>query len=140
KGHISRMLSEYELCARYCNIQVSQSACFNYHIKQCHGACVEIESVESYNERAEEVKERLSTVFEEDFLLIDVGRTAEEISVVKVEYGKYAGYGYAAKEDAQQGLDALLDVIKPFPGNPETTKIIQRFMSQNPAVRTLAFN
>ncbi len=137
KGHLARMLAEYELCARYCNLQVSQSACFNYHIKQCHGACLEIEAVTSYNKRAEEVKERLSTVFEEDFLLIDVGRSNEEISVVLVQDGRYAGYGYATEEDAQQGIETLREVVKPFPGNPETTKIIQRFMSQHPQLKVL---
>jgi len=137
KGHISRMLTEHELCARYCHLQPSQSACFNYHIKKCHGACIELEEVESYNARAEEVKERLSTVFEEDFLLVERGRTSEEISIVLVENGSYAGYGYAAEEDAQQGLTALRDVIKPFPGNPETTKIIQRFLSQHPSTKVL---
>lgn len=38
-------------------------------------------------------------VFEEDFLFIDVGRISEEILVVKVEFGKYVGYGYVVKED-----------------------------------------
>ncbi len=54
-----------------------------------------------------------------------------------MENGSYAGYGYAAEEDAQQGLTALRDVIKPFPGNPETTKIIQRFLSQHPGTKIL---
>lgn len=139
KGHLSRMLSEYELCARYCHLQASQSACFNYHIKQCHGACISLEEVDSYNERAAEAKERLSTVFEEDFLLVDTGRSKEEIAVVLVESGSYAGYGYASAEEAQQGIDALREVIKPFPGNPETTKIIQRFLSQHPNTQVFSF-
>lgn len=138
KGHLSRMMEEYELCARYCHLQASESACFNYHIKKCRGACITLEEVDIYNERAELAKERLSTVFEEDFLLLDTGRSKDEMAVILVENGNYAGYGYAAEEDTQQGLSSLREVIKPFPGNPETTKIIQRFMSQHPDKKTFS--
>ncbi len=139
KSHLSRMLAEFELCARYCNLQNSRSACFNYHIKQCHGACLALEDTDTYNERAEQAKERLSTVFERNFFMLDQGRNAEEMAIILVEDGSYRGHGYASLEEVQQGIETLRDVIKPFPGNPETTKIIQRYQSQHPEKQLIEF-
>ncbi|MEZ5044319.1 MAG: exonuclease domain-containing protein [Saprospiraceae bacterium] len=139
KGHLARMLHELELCARFCHLQSSQSACFNYHIKKCRGACLGVESVADYNERAEQAKAVLSTVFEHNFFLLDQGRAEDELAVVMVENGSYRGYGYAAPEEVQQGPETLRDVIETLPGNPETTKIIQRFMSQYPSIKVIPF-
>ena len=74
----------------------------------------------------------LSTVFEQDFFVLDQGREEDEMAVVLVEDGSYQGYGYASAEEIALGPVALREVIKRYPGNPGTTKIIQRFLSQNP--------
>ena len=137
KGHLSRMLNEYELCAKYCNLQAGNGACFNYHIKECHGACVEQESVEDYNERAYKALERMKMVFEEDFLIIDQGRTAEERAIVLVEAGNYKGFGYVQVEELNTSPQELKEQIKSYPGNPETTRLIQRYLSKDKAMAIL---
>ena len=135
KGHLQRAMHHYELCAAHCNIQARGGACFNFHLKQCHGACIGEEAVDAYNERAELAIETLSTVFEKDFFIIDKGRTSSERSVVMIAEGKYQGYGYIEMEDQWSRVDDLIDVIQRREGNPETTRIIQRFLSQNPKTK-----
>lgn len=141
KSHLQRVLAAFELCAKYCNLEAHHpnSPCFPYHLKQCHGACVQKEPVESYNERAREGMEKLSTVFEEDFFLLDVGRTPQEKSVILVENGAFYGFGYIDVEDTSGGTAALRDVIKPYLSTPETTRIIRRFMSDNPRLKVIKF-
>mgnify|MGYP005666519091 CR=1 FL=1 len=136
RGKLEMIFREYELCARLCALQNGTGPCFHYHIKQCHGACAGIEEVTSYNARAEEAIERLSTVFDEDFFILDQGREREEHAVVYVENGQYMGFGYIDLEKAND-LQALRDAIKQYPGNPETNRIIQRFISQNKRARVL---
>jgi len=130
RRHLNRIREQFELCARLCHLQSGSSACFHYHIKQCHGACAGAETPDAYNERAQLAMERLCTVFEEDFFLLDEGRDPAERSVILVENGNYQGYGYLEASDINGDIQVLREAIKPFPGNPETTRLIQRYMSK----------
>lgn len=137
KGYLSAAWENFELCSRFCGLQKGSGACFHYHLKQCHGACAGAEDVETYNERAQMALERLSTVFEEDFFILDEGRNSEEYAVVLVQDGAYQGYGYLATDDLNGQLEPLFDVIKSFAGNPETTRIIQRYISKNNKIKVV---
>lgn len=137
KGHLSSVWEQYELCSRFCGLQKGSGACFHYHLKQCHGACANVESPEAYNERAQMAMERLSTVFEDDFFILDDGRNGAEHAVVLVQNGGYQGYGYIDRDNLNGQLTPLFDTIKPFIGNPETTRIIQRYISKNSQVKIL---
>jgi len=137
RGHLNRIREEYELCSKLCGLDKSSSACFHYHIKQCLGACIQNEAPEAYNERALQAKEALTTVFEEDFFILDTGRDQDELGVILVEEGNYQGYGYINQEDSDLSVDMLRDAIRPYPGNPETTRLIQRFLSKSNGARVV---
>ena len=128
KGYLRKALEEFELCALYCNLEAGSRPCFNYHLKQCKGACIEKEPPTIYNERVKAAIEYLLTIFEEDFFVLDKGRNEQEKAVVLVEKGSYVGYGYIEIEEIK-GLESLRDTIKPFQGNAETFKIIRRFLA-----------
>ena len=128
KGYLARALNQFELCAYHCNIEARNQPCFNYHIKKCHGSCIEKEPPQDYNERVNEAIAYLLTVFEEDFIILDEGRTETEKSVILVEQGHYAGFGYMETEEIM-GEESLRNAIKPVQGNAETAKIIRRFLA-----------
>lgn len=128
KGYLLRALNKFELCAYLCNIEAGNKPCFNFHIKKCLGACADMEPNDTYNERVTQAIQYLLTVFEKDFFILDEGRTETEKSVVLVEQGRYAGYGYIEKDDID-GEYALRSAIKPFAGNAETAKIIRRYLA-----------
>lgn len=134
KSRLEFIFREYELCARYCQLDSSRGPCFHYHLQQCRGACIIAEPPEAYNTRAGAALERLSTIFEEDFFILDQGRHREEYSVVLVKDGAYQGFGYAGQED-NLSVEALNDAVKRYPSNPETTRIIQRYLHKNPKVQ-----
>jgi DNA polymerase-3 subunit epsilon len=138
RNHLNRVREAFELCARLCKLQPGNSGpCFHYHIKQCHGACAEQESVEDYNERALAAREVLSTVFEEDFFLLDEGREPGELAVILVENGNYQGFGYLDEEGLNGSMDNLRDAITPYAGNPETTRLIQRYLNKKPHLKRI---
>lgn len=137
KGQLTRAREAFELCSRLCSLHPGTGACFHYHIKQCRGACVGAEPPESYNQRAEEARDRLTTVFDKDFFILDQGRCPEEMSVVLVEEGNYCGYGYVDREGLNGQTDYLRGAVKRFPGNPETTRIIQRYLSKGNGARVV---
>jgi len=136
RAHLARVVEEYELCNRLCNLEKGQGVCFNYHLKKCYGACGTFETAEAYNERAMAALERLSTVFEEDFFIIDRGRTVQERTVVLVESGEYRGFGYV---DAEEGQDfqQLRDAIKTYESNPEVKKIIRRYLVSSKTAKVM---
>ncbi|HMQ47111.1 MAG TPA: exonuclease domain-containing protein [Saprospiraceae bacterium] len=126
RSRLQRAMELFDLCGRLCHVQPGNKACFNYHLKKCRGACVGMESVEEYNSRADEAISWLSTIFSDDFFILDRGRNEEEYAVVLVENGAYQGYGYVEKE--QGDVHALRDSIQYYTGNPETTRIIQGYL------------
>jgi DNA polymerase-3 subunit epsilon len=132
RGHLMRMIEEFELCRKLTGMEKGrgQGPCFHYHLKQCHGACCQEESVEAYNERAHLAQEKLTTVFEKDLLIIDQGREPGEHALVLIADGTYQGFGYVEESEVSYGKEHLRQSIKPHPGNPETNRIIRRYLSE----------
>lgn len=93
-GYLEKWCSTYELCQKLCDLYPTQSACFHHSIKQCYGACISEESVENYNERANQLVDKL-TFNGECFYLLDKGRHKSEKSLVLVERGAILGFGFA---------------------------------------------
>lgn len=136
KGRLNYVRQQLELCSSMTNLFPSRSACFHFHLKQCRGSCAGQESAEEYNERADMAYTYLRTVFDEDFLLIDVGRNNEEKSVVLVRDGKYQGFGFLSEEEAHD-INTIERELRTCVAYPDTSRIIQRFMSDKPAVKVV---
>ncbi len=139
KGRLNHLVKKFELCAGYCHLHHTRGACFHYHLKQCHGACIGEEEVQNYNERAEEARLQLRTIFDEDFILFDEGRQADECSIVLIEDGRYQGFAFVER-DAILSADELKSEIKNYISTPDTSRIIQRFMSNNPKAKLIPLN
>lgn len=136
KGRLNMILEDFELCAKFCNVQKGSGPCFNYHISKCHGACAGKEDRDSYNERAHEALESLTAIFKENFFLLDKGRNDDEKAVVLVKDGNYQGFGYI-DANGQVDLTTLHDSITFYEGNPETTRIIQSYLSKHSEVKVI---
>ena len=93
-NHLERMIEEFELCQKLCNTYKTGSSCFRYTIKECHGACVQEEPTETYNERCAKLIDDLM-MNNETFYIVDKGRTKSEKSLIYVEAGTLRGSGYA---------------------------------------------
>lgn len=134
---------EYDLCGRYVNLEKGRpgTACFHYHLKSCLGVCCGEEGIAAYNARVAEACARIRTIFGDDFFILDCGRTPDEQAVVLVENGRYRGYGYRPMPKrfvANPCRKKLRAVVKPAVGNPETARIIKRYLRDNDGVRVVA--
>ncbi|MTB51883.1 exonuclease domain-containing protein [Lewinella sp. W8] len=129
KGRLNFVRKHLELCGELTQTAPSSSACFYYHLKQCRGACAGAEAPEDYNARAEEARLHLRNVFDYDFLLFDRGRTHNEEAAVLVRNGRYQGFGFVSCEEAHD-VESVLRCIKTFQTHPDTSRIIQRFVSE----------
>jgi DNA polymerase-3 subunit epsilon len=138
-GHLRSMLMQFELCPKMCGLEKGDGPCFSFHLKQCHGVCAGEEDVTTYNERVKMAMEKLSTQMKENFFILDRGRSEEERAVVMVEEGAYRGFGYISVEEQFTHPDTLRTVVKSYRHNPETHRIIRRFLMDNPRIKLIRF-
>ncbi len=130
KSNLSSFCEQFELCQKLCGLCDTQAACFHYGIKQCLGACIGEELPETYNKRAKNLIQK----FEyrgENFLILDKGRTPEEKSVIKIENGKYCGFGYFEAQITGDDVQLIAESTKPYNDNRDVQIIIKGFLMQH---------
>ena len=130
KTHLSLLAENYELCQKLCGLYETNGACFHFGIKQCHGACINKESFDNYNTRAEKVIQTFEYDYS-NFLIVDQGRNKDEKSIVKIENGKYIGFGYFEPNLSYQTTEMMEDCIKLYQDNRDIQIIIKGFINKN---------
>jgi len=139
KGMMRRLIEQFELCQSLCSVDNTGGPCFYYQLHKCKGACVGEERPEDYNERIELVIDAIKIDFEENFFIIDQGRSNDEHAIVLVEDGIYKGFGYASPEEIDGDIDMLKDCIKRYKHHPEIVRIIRTYMSGKKKIKVLEF-
>jgi len=128
----------YNLCQKLNGIYQTGSACFQYSINQCQGACIEKEPAEQYNSRVKELIESCRIKFD-NILLFDKGRNEGERAVVLVENGKYCGYGYIDCDSISNDLEIIKDCIKYFRDNRDVQSIIRNYLRKHRVEKIIRF-
>ena len=133
---IKGIINQFELCYKIMGLEKGEGPCFLYNVGKCHGACVGEEDAEDFNERVELAEDMLDRQFEQDFVLIDEGRTHGEKSLIWVKDGLLKGYGFAHEDQPIQSEQDLQSIIDPYPVSPECFGIIYQFLkkSKNPNI------
>ena len=89
-----RIVDENNLCQKLCDLYKTNSACFQYEIGECNGACIQKESSASYNSRCQKLIDTLN-LKEASFYIVGKGRQKNEKSLVLIKKGTLQGFGYA---------------------------------------------
>ena len=132
KNQISNMIQSLQLCDFKTGLMKEEDGpCYSYKLKQCLGACTNEESPDDYNERAIQAKPFLQKKFDEDFIIIDKGRTEDEKSVYLVQDQEFLGFGYISTEDMVYGAEELMEAIKYIRPNPEMNGIVRNYMNDD---------
>lgn len=127
---MNRMVEKYDLCQKLCGLYPSDGNCFHYEIGACKGACVGKEPPGLYNLRARKVISGYDFGIH-NLLIIDTGRNLEEKSVIKIENGKYIGFGYFAATFAENDQAIIHECIHSYPDNREVQQIIKQYLRNN---------
>ena len=127
KNSLTKWVEEYELCERLSGLHGGSGNCFAYTIKSCHGACVEEETAEEYNDRARSLIERYS-YDNQNMLLIGRGREVDEKSALLIEEGRFKGVGYFNLNHQINNIDIIRSIISPMESNRDAQHIIQSFL------------
>jgi DNA polymerase III subunit epsilon len=113
RDHLFIITERFGLCQKLCGLYQTQGACFQYSIKQCQGACIGKEKPGAYNQRVTNAINSLGNGCDNMFI-IDKGRHTEERAVVKIEQGKYIGFGYFDPLAINGNHQLLNDCIRHF--------------------------
>ena len=130
RNFLREKVSEFNLCAKYCHLQKTVKACYDHEMGICKGACVHLESTESYNARAAEAINSFDQE-EHTYLIVDKGRDPEESSVVYIEKGHYLGFGFFTNDYYTGDPDMLKERIKWRPDTPDVQRILSGWMAKN---------
>lgn len=110
---------EFKLCPKLSGLQVSKGTCYQFQIGDCNGACEGKESVKKYNKRVTKAL-RTFTDFGDTLAIVGKGRNAREQSVILIEKGIFAGYGFVKKRIS---LTTVKNVRKYVEKGPEVSMV-----------------
>lgn len=127
---LSEMARQFNLCRTFCGLENEHDGCFSDPGSLCLGACRGNEPPESYNERLDEALKSFAYA-DRNFLIVSRGRYAGESSLVCIEDGHYAGFGYADQNLALKDISAVQSLIKPYPETAEVIRLIRDHLRKN---------
>jgi DNA polymerase-3 subunit epsilon len=136
--YLDAICENYELCQKLCDLYPTESSCFHYEIKKCKGACVEEESPDAYNGRAQALIDKL-TFSGESFYVVDRGRNKGEKSLVLVERGSISGFGYAPFHFQNQPIFKWNRYIEYIQEDRDARTILNLFLKKNSDIQIIRF-
>jgi DNA polymerase-3 subunit epsilon len=139
KKYLENRLQEYELCQRLCHLHNGSSACFNYTIKKCDGACVGEEAATEYNKKVSALMDDLNFK-SESFLILDKGRNSKEHGFVLIENGQYMGYGFIPRYQFNRKTENFRKHLKKKKNNRDYQSIIKMQLHKNAKLEIFHLN
>lgn len=138
KQLMNELIDRFNLCQKLCGMYKTKGECFHHQIGMCNGACIGKEPPELYNERAKHILNHFSYEHE-NFLIIDRGRAPEEKSVIRINCGKYMGFGYFDINEFNGDLEIVHDCIKPHVDNRDVHQLIRRYLKNNKVEKIIPY-
>lgn len=135
---VNRMVEKYSLCQKLCGLYPTDGNCFHFEIGACKGACIGKELPGLYNLRAAKVVSGRDLAVN-NVVIIDAGRNNEEKSAVKIEHGRYVGFGYFTACYADNFPEVIHDCIHEYPDSLEIQQIIRQYLGNNKVDRLITY-
>jgi DNA polymerase-3 subunit epsilon len=138
REEVHRQVQMNQLCQKLSGLYESAGACFYYALNDCQGACIQKEDPESYNLRAQKVFDAFS-YDKDNFYIIDKGRNFEEKSVIKIENGRFVGFGHFPVYAEMNDLSGLDEYIRHYNDNRDIQRIIITYLKHKKVEKIIRF-
>ena len=125
KKYLFLITEKYQLCQKINGLYKSKTSCFQYSLKECNGACINIEEPKLYNKRVKEFIKSIKLP-KKDYIFELEGRNLEEKGIVLIEKGMYKGFGYCPAIIINQ--DEIKSFIEIKQDNKDVRKILFRYL------------
>lgn len=133
---IEKIVEDYQLCQKLSGLYKTKTSCFHYDVKKCHGACVEEESPENYNQRVAQFIEKYSYK-NQNMVIIDKGREVDERSAILIQNGIFKGFGFFNLNYQINNIEILKSIITPMENNRDVQHIIQSYLRKNKRLKII---
>ncbi len=127
KEFLFSLTEKYNLCQNLTGLYATSSACFQFALNRCYGACIGKESPDSYNERVQQALD-YAGYLKENLIVLDHGRTPSESSFVILENGRYLGYGFAERDQTLENPNDFKELLIPAADSRDARVIISGFL------------
>jgi DNA polymerase-3 subunit epsilon len=131
---IMKLRDEFQLCARYCDLQEQSGECAEDVHGTCNKACVQSEAPDIYNKRHALAIEHL-TKSDGTLIIRDAGFTPDEETLVLVKNGRYKGHGVIPKSLQVDGVEDVLKYIETGYDDQDIQSIIRSHIHRNKKAR-----
>ncbi|MGL4599182.1 MAG: GIY-YIG nuclease family protein, partial [Bacteroidia bacterium] len=125
----------FVLCENYCS-DGGAGACFYVGIKKCNGICCGEELTDVYNARAQKVIQQFFDP-EASFLLVDTGREQDEQSLIWIDRGRFAGYGWLNHADVLATADDLHTQLNQGKHFPDADDLVLSYLRAKPWLKKI---
>ena len=136
KHFMFKVVEIYNLCQKLTGLYTTKSSCFKHEVKECFGACILEEPIETYNKRVNTLIEKHSYE-NKNMLIIDRGREISEKSVFLIENGIFKGMGFFDLNHQITNKKVLSSLITPMSNNKDNQHIIQNYMRRNKRLKII---
>ena len=128
--YLDKIVEDYDLCTKLCDLYKSNASCFQYQVKNCLGACIQEESSNSYNTRCNNFIDKIS-LSNASFYILDKGRKRGEKSMVFIQNGVIRAMGYAPYHYKKMKPEKWIDYLDIIQDDRDARNILNLFMRKN---------
>ncbi len=128
---LRRLISEFELCPRLCNLAKGADCAAGIFAVGCTGQCCEPGGPKYYNNRVVEATQWIARSLP-TLVLVDAGRTHDEQSCILVEAGIFKGMGYFSAHTDIYDLATFRAAVEAMPDNDLIRNLIYREAREHP--------
>lgn len=130
RSFLEQLCTTFELCPKYCHLQTNVSSCFHYQIKQCKGICSNNEPVQDYNIRVQKAINSIGLTVT-NMVIMETGRTSDEIGFALILNGTYKGFGYLPKTTQLTSPEDYLFFTQLQRDNRDIQRILTAYLKKN---------
>ncbi|GGA73852.1 exonuclease [Flavobacterium palustre] len=138
KSFLFSITEKYQLCQKLNGLYETKKECFQYNIKECDGACINLVPTEIYNDRVQNFISNY-TFENKSMIIIGRGRNINERSAVLVENGVYKGYAFYDLNYQITNANILKNILIPMDSNRDIQRIIQAYIRKNKGIKIIHF-
>lgn len=138
KSFLFRITDEHNLCQKLTGLYPTKQNCFNYTIKTCYGACLNIEVTDAYNDRVSNVI-TMNSFENKNFVIIDKGRSYDERCALFIENGLFKGLTFFNLNFQINNIEVLRSLVTPMQHNKDVQHIIKNYIRKNKKLKILTF-
>lgn len=120
--HLLQMSLEMELC-------MDRTQLSDKYLCHCEGNCL-YETPSDYDDKMIELNESLRGKFNDDFIIVEEGRSRSEKCMIVVSNGYYKGFTFVNSEDGQSDPHELVDATKKVEYYPIYNKLIWNYLEE----------